>query len=118
MILRPVDENGNILPVLIPSAVLSGTEAVAALTRARLEMFAGEWWENPDWGNGIVDLLRDSRLTGADRETISAYLTSYIRETSGVRDVRDPVCRIDGRRVLYSCILDTRDGEAEIRYSF
>ena len=46
MHLRPVDESGDILPVLSASGLLSGPMAVTALVRDRLHLLAGEWWEN------------------------------------------------------------------------
>ena len=38
MILRPVDSNGDILPVLSSSALVQGAPAVALLVRDRLEL--------------------------------------------------------------------------------
>ena len=51
MVLRPVDENGDILPVLASASLLKGAEAVARLVKDRLELLSGDWWENLTWGN-------------------------------------------------------------------
>ena len=56
MIFRPVDEAGDILPVLSASDLLTGARAEAELVRNRLKLLTGEWWENPEWGNGILEL--------------------------------------------------------------
>ena len=51
---------------------------------SRLELYAGDWWENPAWGNEILKMLQEGRLTNADVQALSTYLTEYVRETSGV----------------------------------
>ena len=45
MILRPVDSDGDVLPVLSTSDLFSGPEAVALLVKYRLSFLQGEWWE-------------------------------------------------------------------------
>ena len=116
MILRPVDENCDILPVLSSADLIRGAPAVVRLVKDRLELLAGDWWENPAWGNGIINMLQESRLTEADTQALVLYLSSYIRETSGVMDVRDAVGSVFGRQFLYSCVVDTEYGEAVINY--
>ena len=117
MIYRPADGSGDILPVLSSASLLRGAPAVARLVRDRLDLLSGEWWENPAWGNGILDLLRESRLTEANTRALANYLTSYIRETPGVQDVRDAAFSADGRRFSFSCTVETADGTAEIGYA-
>ena len=117
MRLRPVDENGDILPVLVSASLLKGPEAVAWLVKDRLELLAGDWWENPAWGNAVVDMLRESRLTEADTRALANYLTSYIRQTPGVLEVEDAAISVEGRRFSFSCRVDTEEGPAEIDYS-
>ena len=117
MILRPVDENGDMLPVLSSARMLRGAEAVARMIRCRLSLYTGEWWENPDWGNGIPEMLKESRLTEADTQAISAYLSAYIRETPGVLDVRDTVCSLTDRQLHYSCTVDTDSESVSISFT-
>ena len=118
MILRPVDENGDILPVLVSASLLKGAGAVARLVKDRLELLAGDWWENPAWGNAVIDMLKESRLTEADTQALANYITSYIRQTDGVLEVEDVVFSMEGKTFSYSCLVDTEDGSAEIDYSF
>ncbi len=104
MILRPVDENGDILPVLSSADLIRGAPATARLVKDRLELLSGDWWENLTWGNGIINMLQESRLTEADTQALVSYLSSYIRETTGVLDVRDAVGSVNGKQfqpVLY-----------------
>lgn len=116
MILRPVDNNGDILPVLSSADLLRDVLAVARLVKDRLELLAGDWWENLSWGNGIINMLQESRLTEADTQALVSYLTSYIRETSGVLDMRDAAGSVSGKQFSFSCIVDTEYGEAVINY--
>ena len=47
MLLRPVDDIGDILPVLSVSGMVPDLESVVLLVRDRLNLLSGEWWENP-----------------------------------------------------------------------
>ena len=118
MILRPVDQNGDILPVLVSASLLKGAGAVTRLVKDRLELLAGDWWENPAWGNPVIDMLKESRLTEADTQALANYITSYIRQTDGVLEVEEVVFSMEGKTFSYSCLVDTEDGSAEIDYSF
>ena len=116
MILRPVNASGDILPVLSSADLLKGAEAVALLVRERLELLAGEWWENPGWGNAVLNMLQESRLTKPDLQSLATYLTSYIRATPGVQEIRDVSFSAENRQFRYTCTIDTADGEAVINY--
>ena len=118
MVIRPVDASGDILPVLSSEDLLRDAEAVACLVRERLELYAGDWWENETLGNEVLEMMRESRLTEADGRTIATYLSSYIRETPGVQEVRDAACSVNGRQFSFSCTVDTENGAATIDYSF
>lgn len=117
MIIRPAHEQGDVMPILSRADMLQGAEAVAALARDRLELLSGEWWEDPARGNALPDMLRETRLTEADGPALAAYLTSYIRQTSGVREIREVSFSVEGRQLSYACVIDTDDGEAQIDYS-
>ena len=117
MVLRPVDETGDILPVLSSGDLLREAPAAAGLVRDRLNLLSGEWWENPAWGNGILDMLRETRFTEADQQALATYLSSYIRQTPGVQEIRDVTFSMEGRQLCYSCVVDTADGSAQIDYS-
>ncbi len=114
MILRPVDENGDILPVLSSSDLLSGPEAVARLVQYRLSLLRGEWWENPESGFFLLEELREGRITEAEASALSSQITAYIRETPGVRDVENVRFSLGGRRFSYSCGIRTEEGTAEV----
>jgi hypothetical protein len=118
MTIRPVDASGDILPVLSSVTLLRGAPAVARLVKDRLELLAGEWWENPSWGNAVVDMLQEYRFSEADLQALASYITSYIRETSGVQEVEDVTFSVtDGRQFTYSCTVVTNNGYAQIDFS-
>ena len=116
MIYRPADENGDILPVLSRADLLRGQEATARLIRDRLSLYTGSWWENEAWGNGIPEMLEDTRLTEADGQALASYLSVYIRETPGVREVRDMSFSAENRKFRFQCTADTESGTAEILF--
>ena len=116
MKIRPVDENGDILPVLSPVDLLRGAPAVAQLAEYRLNLLTGDWWENPSSGNSAVDMLAGSRLTAADQQVLANYLSEYIRKTPGVLELREVRSSVGNRRFFYSCIAETADGPAEMEF--
>ena len=116
MQLRPVDENGDILPVLSSRSLLSGPEAAAQLVKNRLSLLSGEWWETPEDGFPVLEILESSRVTDADSSALASRITEYIRETPGVRDVEDVRFSVNGRQFSYSCSVRTAEGTAEVTY--
>ena len=118
MRMRPVDENGDMLPVLTGNGMLSGAAAVAQLVEDRLKLYAGDWWENPAWGNEILRMLQEGRLTEADAQSLSTYLASYVRSNSGVKEVQDERWMLEGGRFSWGCTVLTEYGTAEIEYTF
>ena len=117
MLLRPTDENGDILPVLRYESLLTGAEAVAKLAEYRLELLTGDWWENSGWGCDVLEMMRESRLTEADQETLASYLTTYIRGTPGVQEVTDTAVSAEGREFSFTCTVLTAEGEAGVEFT-
>ena len=115
--IRPMDDTGDILPVLTASDLLSGAPAVTALVRDRLNLLSGEWWENPAWGCEIFEMLWSGRVTEQDVPALTSYLVSYIQSTSGVVSVEDVATAVSGRRFSFSYRVVTEDGGGDISYS-
>ena len=116
MRMRPTDENGDVLPVLHTGEMFSGALAVASLVDDRLNLLSGDWWENPSWGNEILRMLQEGRLTEADAQAVSTYLAEYVRETAGVRDVRSERWSVTGRRFGWECTVITEYGTVGVEY--
>ena len=117
MIYRPTDLSGDILPVLTISDMLSGAEAVARLVNDRLNLLTGDWWENPGWGCSVVQQMEERRITEADGEALSSYLTAYVRETPGVMDVLDVHASVEDFRFSWTCTVLTDSGTASVSYT-
>ncbi len=116
MRLRPTDSTGDILPVLNTTVLLTGAEAAAELVRCRMNLLTGEWWENPGHGCAAVNMLREGRLTAADKTALAAYLINYIRATPGVCTVDRVSASVTGRQFTYSCEIRTEDGAADVSW--
>ena len=116
MRMRPCDASGDVLPILNTNEMLSGAQAVARLVESRLNLFAGDWWENPDWGNEILKMLQEGRLTEADAQALSTYLSDYVRETKGVKDVQDVRFTVNGTGFSWECTVITEFGTASVAY--
>ena len=116
MICRPVDASGDILPVLASSGPLTGIRAEAELVTNRLRLLTGEWWENPSWGNGILEMLKETRFTEADQQVLANYISAYIRKTPGVLDVREVKVSAENGLFRYCCEISTENGTAGIEY--
>ena len=116
MILRTMDASGDILPVRSSSGLLSGPEAIAQMIRFRLSLLQGEWWENPGYGFGILNLMQASRVTDADASALASRITEYIRQTDGVLAVDDVRFSVTGRAFMYSCTVRTKEGTAGVTY--
>ena len=116
MKMRPVDASGDVLPVLNTGEMFSGAPAVASLVESRLNLYSGDWWENPAWGNEVLRMLQENRLTSADAQALSTYLTEYVRETSSVQDVTEIRFSVEGHRFSWSCSVLTEFGSADVRF--
>ena len=114
MLSRPVDASGDILPVTEPSDLLSGTPAVEVALKDHICLYSGEWWEDPERGNEILDLLSESRCTDQDAETLESYLVSYLLEFPAVRSVSDVFSSFSGHTFHFSCTAHTDYGDLTI----
>ena len=56
------------------------------------------------------------RLTKPDAQPLSTYLTEYVRETNGVRDVTDIRFTTEKARFSWSCTVLTEFGPAVVGY--
>ena len=114
MTARPVDSEGDILPVLSGADLLTGTEALAAGLRDHLRMYSGDWWENTEMGNEILELMAEARQTDEDAEALGSYFVGYLMEFVGVREVNEVSAAFEGREFRFSCRVRTSDGETKV----
>ena len=116
MLLRPVDENGDILPVHSVSDMLSGPAAVGRLACDRLRLLRGDWWESPDEGFQILELLREDRVSERNLDQLSDTISAFLLETSGIIAVDDVQTEMTGHVFSYSCRLICEDGTTDVAY--
>ena len=116
MTLRPVDASGDILPVHSVSDMLSGPEAVGRLACDRLHLLCGDWWESPDEGFQILDLLREKRFSEQNLDQLSDTISAFLLETAGVVAVDDVQADLTGHTFSYSCRLICEDGTTDVVY--
>lgn len=112
MIMHARDANGDWLPVTVPSGCLSGAEAAAQLVRDRLKLFTGEWWEDPDLGNPVLETLRSRRVTEADLPRIAGGLAAYIQESEHITSVAEVQISLNALKINFSCRILTAFGNA------
>ena len=117
MLLRPVDETGDILPIQSSSRMLSGSPAVALLVKYRLSLLQGDWWENENAGFPALQRLQESRLTEADAQGLASLISAYIRETPGVKTVEQAAFSVTGRQFSYEASILTEEGPARAEFS-
>ena len=117
MISRNVDDSGDVLPVTSPEDLARGTEAVAIGLADHLRMFTGEWWEYPERGNGIFDLVAGERVTEKQIPALCSYLSSYVGSFPEVTQVTDVMGSVMNGAFIYSATVRMLSGET-IRVSF
>ena len=110
MTLRPMDDTGDILTVSSASRMCSGADAVGFLAFLRLKLYQGDWWEDEEEGNEILELLRRNRISSGNLSLLSSSISAYLAETPGVLDVRDAAISLSGHVASYSCQLITGEG--------
>ena len=117
MTLRPCDASGDVLPVRASEELLTGPEAVVAALKYRLTFWAGEWWENPEEGNRVLQMMEAARLTAEDGPALVSYFSAYVAECPEVVAVEDAEVALTGRTLTFSCRVITSSGEAPLNYS-
>ena len=112
MLFRPVDENGDMMPVLTSSQMLTGGEAVRMAAEARVALVEGEWWEDPELGFRMYSMLIDSARAG-DAQMLENYITAYLAQTQGCTGVINTSVELKNRGIYYNCTLLADDGSSD-----
>lgn len=108
---RGLDHNGDMQPAV---SILQGTEAVGAAVESRLKLYRGEWWEDTKVGFSIPDFLhRGARLSRDGAALMTNYISSYVADTPGVKEVLDASGGVDAHQLKYSCRVRTEYGTVE-----
>ncbi len=116
MMIRPVDEQGDILPVLFRSDLMSGIEAVGRLAEAAMQLQQGEWWEDTLIGSPVLAILQDDTFGEEKAQELEREIPRYLRELPGVTSVEEVTVIREGSRLIFRCRLLADSGE-EIQIS-
>lgn len=113
MRVRPLDANGDFMPIYSAEQMVSGGEAVGQVIKLRLKFLHGEWWEDPDIGFRIPDFLAETARSG-DIDMLGKYISAYVSESEGVRSIEDMNISYENHTMTFACSVLTDDGESEV----
>lgn len=109
MRVRPVNDEGDMMPIQNDSQMLKDGEAVAQIVKSRLSFYQGEWWEDARLGIRIPEFLADN-IRRSDVDILGKYITSYVAETDGVTGIGDVSVEYINRALIYRALLQTNFG--------
>lgn len=112
---RPIDENGDMMPVNTMDDMKDGASAVLLAVHSRMRLLQGEWWEDRSLGFRIPQILFDGTRMPYGVASLANYITSYIAQTEGVTAVTEVLAYMEDRVMHYSCAILTGDGQIEGR---
>ena len=110
MIVRPLDEDKDMVPVYSLNQMIGGKEAVSQIIDLRLHFLYGEWWEDREIGFRIPELLIANARRG-DVDILSKYIASYVSSTQGVSAVSGVVATYNDRTMTFICTATTKEGK-------
>lgn len=111
MTIRPIDENGDMMPVTSLDDLISETPAVAQVIRHRTNMHFGEWWEDETLGFKVPRFLLDGVRSG-NVGMLSQYISKFISETPGVATVAAADVTYENHKMTYRTAVRTIYGDA------
>lgn len=109
MTIRPVDANGDMLPVQTIDQLASGSKAIAQAIRHRLNLHYGEWWEDETLGFRVPQFLIDTART-QDASMLARYISKYITDTPEVTGVVATDVGMKNRQLIFVCAALTEEG--------
>ena len=113
---RPVDPDGDILPVTAPGELLTGPSAAAAALTDRLRLFRGDWWERPETGLDVFSLL--SSAGRPDTDAIASAVTDELLSCPDVLAVTEGAGRADGTVFRYARTVLTGEDPVNVEAAF
>ncbi len=117
MRLHNCDASGDWLPCRGLNENVSGPEAVRRLIDHRMNLLAGDWWENPAHGCPMLQLLQE-RLSEANVHAATYALATYLAETNGVLSLEKVRGAVQDRRYTFTADVLTREGSFSVSYAY
>ena len=102
MLVRPLDANGDMMPIHSLSQMVGGGDAVAQVIHLRLDLEHGEWWEDETLGFRAPEFLIRGVRRG-EIDMLAKYIASYVSSTQEVRAVTNVVTASTGHDLVFSC---------------
>lgn len=87
MVVRPLDDNGDILPVSSMKDLAYDSDATCIALMTRVRLYRGDWWEDSDVGFNVADMLIEGVRTEADIADFEREIESYLADTPGVSQI-------------------------------
>jgi len=111
---RPVDSQGDMIPITRKSRLQHGAEALAEAIKSRMRLHRGEWFEDPDAGSPVLDLLVNDKVTENYMGAIAHQIVGYIAETTGVKSIQasQPTYNRATRSMTLKCAVMPTNGES------
>ena len=113
MVVRPVDTDGDMMPIQNLDQLISGAPAVAQIVQDRLHLLYGEWWEDETLGFRVPKFLVENVRFG-DTGMLEMYISDYIAGTEGVRIIKDISTDFTDHKFTYKCAVNTGDSTEEL----
>lgn len=110
MIVRPLDANGDMMPIRNLDQMVDGAVAVAQVIHLRIDLEYGEWWEDETIGFRVPEFLARGVRKG-DINMLAKYIASYVSETTNVRAVTEVAASFVGHTATFRCRALTDSGE-------
>lgn len=113
MLYRPVDSQGDMIPIQRKIQLFSGVDAVAEAIKSRMKLHKGEWFEDLNVGSPILDLISNGRISENNLGPIAHQIIGYISLTAGIKVVQasKPVYNGVSRSMTIPCIVTATSGE-------
>ena len=113
MRVRPVDADGDMMPITDSSQMLEGASAVAQIARDRLLFYQGEWWEDETLGIKLPEFLIEGTRHN-EASMLAKYISSYLSETPGATGLSGAIYDFGKRHFAYRAVLKTEEGSARL----
>lgn len=101
-------------PVFIPSASLTGAQAVAQNILTRLRLWLGEWWENLNLGLPVFQSILGQLGTGRGQQAMALAIQQQIEQTPFVTSVTNIQFSFENGQFTFTCSVQTAFGPVTV----
>lgn len=107
---RTLDENGDMKPIRYAEDMLTDADAVGAAVKSRMDLGAGEWWEDESIGFEVPNFLLEGLRGGRDCRMLVNYIIAFIQRTPGVTAITAANYVINNRECTVNLTIETEYG--------